>query len=122
MLWKDDGILDTWPKNTLPPNYNPNQQQIDFFWPLTEQIELDLDYTRTYDYDYEKNKLRLTTAQNTGQVLTITNGSTNIGWANVDTKSIPGIETPGITLTFNQKPSIIKRFMYQLLGIKWKIT
>ena len=124
--WNDDGILDVWPKRTVPVDYNPKQKQIEFFWPLTEQIELDLDYTRTYDYDYEKTQSRLTAQE--GQVLTIANGNTSAVWMSTNdiqtaklTVTTEGIETPEITFTLNKKPFIIKRMMYNLLGFKWKI-
>jgi hypothetical protein len=32
-----------------------------------------------------------------------------------------GIETSEITFTLNKKPFIIKRMLYKLLGLKWKI-
>ena len=122
MLWSDTPI-ETWPPSRTR-DINPYQQEIDFFWPLTEQIELDLDYTRTYNYDYEKNKLRLTAQA--GQVFTISNGSTSATWVSAGEMTVPklstqGLETPEITFTLNKKPFIIKRLMYKLLGFKWKV-
>ena len=122
MLWNDTPT-ETWPpQNTW--NKNPNQKEIEFFWPLTEQIELDLDYTRTYDYDYEKTKLRV--KAEAGQCLTIANGNTSVTWVSaneIQTLKVTaeGIETPEITFTLNKKPFIIKRLAYKFLGIKWKI-
>lgn len=122
--WNDDGILDTWPKQTVLDDYNPNQKQIEFFWPLTEQIELDLDYTRTKEYDHQKYKLSL--VNQPGQVLTIGNGGTSAVWVTANEMTVPklstqGLETPEITFTLNKKPFIIKRLMYKLLGFKWKV-
>jgi len=113
---------ETWPK--IDYNYNSNQKEIEYFWPLTEQIELDLDYTRTYDYNNEKFKL--STVAQTGQVLTIANGTTSAVWISaneVNTLKVTteGIETPEITFTLNKKPDIIKRMLYKYLGINWKI-
>ena len=122
MLWSDTPT-ETWPPQSTW-NHNPNQMQIEFFWPLTEQIELDLDYTRTYDYEFEKSKLAL--AAQAGQVLTITNGATTHTWVSsneIETQKVrtQGIETPEITFTLNKKPFIIKRLAYKFLGIKWKV-
>jgi len=33
-------------------SYNPNQLQIEFFWPLTEQIPLDLDFSQCSPHLY----------------------------------------------------------------------
>ena len=122
MGWTYDGTIDTWPPQTR--NINPYQQEIEFFWPLTEQIELDLDYTRTKEYDHQKYKLSL--AAQAGQVLTIGNGSTSAIWVTANEMTVPklstqGLETPEITFTLNKKPFIIKRLMYKLLGFKWKV-
>lgn len=113
---------ETWPK--INKEYNPYQKEIEFFWPLTEQIELDLDYTKTYQYDQQKNKLSVSNLE--GQFLTIGNGSTSATWISTNEMTIPkasiqSLETPEITFTLNKKPFIIKRLMYKLLGFKWKV-
>ena len=123
-MWSDTPT-ETWPPQSTW-NHNPNQMQIEFFWPLTEQIELDLDYTRTYDYQFEKSKFAI--AAQSGQVLTIANGNTSAIWMSTNdiqtaklTVTSQGIETPEITFTLNKKPFIIKRLVYKFLGIKWKV-
>lgn len=107
-MWKDPRIV--------PNNYNPNQKQIEFFWPLTEQIYLDLDFSGC------DTRSKATTS---ASAFDITSNSvlsmvdSNMSWStsiNTDT-----IETKEITFTLNKKPFIIKRMMYNLLGIKWKI-
>ena len=121
MLWSETTI-ETWPPQTR--NVNPYQQEIEFFWPLTEQIDLDLDYTKTYQYDQQKNKLSVSNLE--GLSLTIGNGCTSATWITTNEMTIPkasidSLETPEITFTLNKKPFIIKRLMYKLLGFKWKV-
>ena len=123
MLWSDTPI-ETWPSEKSWRDYNPYQQEIEFFWPLTEQVELDLDYTRTKQYDHQKYKLSVSNLE--GQLLTINNGSTSATWVSANEMTVPklstqGLETPEITFTLNKKPFIIKRLMYKLLGFKWKV-
>ena len=120
MLWKDDGILDTWPKNIVPSDYNPNQKQIEFFWPLTEQIPLDLDYTNAGRPE-SQTMLSVTLPG----CMIVSNGSIGSNWVstelNSDSIKTNKVITEEITFTLNKKPFIIKRMMYKLLGIKWKI-
>lgn len=121
MLWSETPI-ETWPPQTR--NINLYQKEIEFFWPLTEQIDLHLDFTRTHEYDQQKYKLSLT--NQSSQVLTISNGSTTSTWVSAGEMTVPklstqGLETPEITFTLNKKPFIIKRMMFKLLGFKWKV-
>lgn len=92
------------------------QQQIEFFWPLTEQINLDLDFSEC-DTKRKISTASIPNGATTNTVLCMVDS--NLTWStsiNTDT-----IETKEITFTLNKKPFIIKRMMYNLLGIKWKI-
>lgn len=105
---------ETWPK--IDYNYNPNQKQIEFFWPLTEQINLDLDFSEC-DTRSKITTFGISNGATSNTVLSMVDS--NLSWTtsiNTDT-----IETKEITFTLNKKPFIIKRMMYNLLGIKWKI-
>ena len=87
------------------------QQEIQFFWPLTEQVPLDLDYT-----ECEKPKLYYININNgtSGQVLTAGTGLTfaEPTWKTV----ISGWEVGSL----NYKPNRVhKFFMKLLLGWKW---
>lgn len=53
------------------------QQEIQFFWPLTEQIPLDLDYSTCKSYEEEKQRMWL--SGSTGTVLMA--GGTGLTWA-----------------------------------------
>lgn len=96
-------------------NTNPHQQEIEFFWPLTEQIPLGLDFkgcdTRralTVDIEY-----------GTGSTVCAAFGNPNTAWSTCITAD--KLQTEEITFTLNKKPFIIKRLMYKLLGFKWKV-
>jgi hypothetical protein len=64
------------------------QLQFKFFFPLTEQNELDLDYKPCLDYVEEQRKKQLYSGYNfntwgpNGAVLTTSNGTGTVTWAN----------------------------------------
>jgi hypothetical protein len=86
------------------------QQEIEFFWPLTEQIPLDLDYSIC-----EKPKLTTSVSNS----VSVFNGSTNLTWST--TFKADKIETDEICFTLNKNPGIIKRLVYKFLDINWKV-
>ena len=45
------------------------QQEIQFFWPLTEQVRLDLDYTPCEEYDRKKREEWAKSSVTSGMVL-----------------------------------------------------
>lgn len=110
---------ETWPKTDLPYNYNPKQIQIEYFWPLTEQIELDLDYTRTKEYENEKNRKSVYSYGefgSTGQVIAM--AATGTTWV---TATFNGpVETPELVMALDKKPNFVVKWLYKLLNIKWK--
>jgi hypothetical protein len=81
------------------------QQEIKFFWPLTEQIPLDLDYSVC-----DKPELSVSVDS---PIFTVASNESNITLSN----SFVG----KINFTLNEKPSIIKRLVYKLLDISWKV-
>lgn len=86
------------------------QQEIKFFWPLTEQIPLDLDYSGCV-----KQKDTITISSST---IVSTYGSAGTTWSTYITTD--KLETEEITFTLNKKPGIIRRLAYNFLGVKWK--
>jgi len=82
------------------------QQEIQFFWPLTEQIPLDLDYT-----DCEKPKIYWTTeVLGTGAVLMST--GSNVTWST----RIGDWEIPNE----KKQPNKLQKFLMKyFLGWKW---
>lgn len=117
MLWSDTPI-ETWPKSETPYNYNPYQKEIEFFWPLTEQIELELDYSGC-----NTNNCTISTSNST---IAISNGGTwmtsPISISENKMEVNVGIDTPGLTMQLKEKPNFVKRYLYKLLGINWRIV
>ena len=83
------------------------QQEIEFFWPLTEQIKLDLDYT---DCDTPKIYTTMPIIGGTGLVL-LSNGSTAVWSQRIGDWEIPSEK---------KQPSKLQKFMMKyFLGWKW---
>jgi hypothetical protein len=101
------------------------QIELKYFFPLTEQIELDLDYTPCQKYDDEKRA-----TQDANSVISssyLMNGANGSTWAMVTSTSNLGaplftidIDQMPITIVSKQKPNFIKNFIYKTLGMKWK--
>ena len=94
--------------------YPPIQREIEFFWPLTEQIELDLDYSVC-------KRPSLTCNSTIGQVLTTNNGT--ISWAPATQRFTTVIQIPPDNLVFEmeKKPKLLARWMLKLIGISWRM-
>ena len=97
------------------------QLEIQYFFPLTEQINLDLDFTLTEKYILDKRAEQLKNSVTSGILLSIGNGGTITSsnpWIN-PSFTINVDQTP-ITIVSKKKPNIIKKFIYKSLGMKWK--
>ena len=82
------------------------QLEINFFWPLTEQVPLDLDYS-----NYEQPKLY--TIATTGSYLLNTGGTY--------TTQIVGnfqIDADNTTFKTSKKPNVIRKMLFNVMGIK----
>lgn len=86
------------------------QQEIQFFWPLTEQIPLDLDYT-----DCERPKI--STVISSGQTFTFSNDGT---WNTSIVASHLSLDIDTTTIKVNEKPNLCRRVLYKCLGLKWE--
>jgi hypothetical protein len=97
------------------------QLEIEFFFPLTEQIPLELNFKPCVDYDEEQRKKQVYT----GYTLNTWNGVGTTAWATVSNNignpsfTINVDQTP-ITIVSKKKPNFIKQFIYKSLGMKWK--
>ena len=106
------------------------QQEIKFFWPLTEQIRLDLDYTPCEEFERQKN------IYSVGTLSSVTyNGNVDATWSSVVTAKIdtsefvfrPKCESVGkweittdVYFLRPTKPNWLIRFCAKkLLGWKW---
>lgn len=86
------------------------QLEIQFFWPLTEQIPLDLDYTGCEKLKFEKSEFSASNILNvSGNLLNTTLSVSNIS-LDVDTTVIKTKENP----------PLYRRALYKLLGLKWE--
>ena len=94
------------------------QLEIQYFFPLTEQIPLDLDYSQP-----EKSQV-WTTSVTSGTYL-IANGSNGTTWTtisnNLGTPSFTiNVDAMPITIVSKKKPNFIMKFIYKSMGMKWK--
>lgn len=96
------------------------QTEFKFFWPLTEQTELDLDYS-----DCEKPKLYW---PNSGKITTFngidgvayTLGTNQPGWVSVSASKLQ-IDTDTTVFYMKEEPPFYRKWLLKLLGIKWEI-
>jgi hypothetical protein len=97
------------------------QLNIQYFFPLTEQIELDLDFKPCNDYAEEQRK-----KQNyTGYTLNNWNGNGATAWTtisnNIGNPSFTiNVDAMPITIVSKKKPNFIMKFIYKSMGMKWK--
>jgi hypothetical protein len=93
------------------------QLEINFFWPLTEQVPLELDYSNC-----EKPKLYTNTGiiVGTNGPYTLTTGATSTHALHVDGKVYMNADE--ITFRTNKKPNIIRKALFNVMGIKLENT
>ena len=95
------------------------QLEIQYFFPLTEQIALDLDYTPCIEFQKQKTINQLIGGN--GLCLTVANGGTT--WAtasNIEPSFCIDIDQTPLTVMSKNKPSIFRRYIYKIMGVKWK--
>jgi hypothetical protein len=95
------------------------QLEIKYFFPLTEQIPLDLDYTPCIEFQNAKNASVV--INNTGLVLSVANGGTT--WAsvsNIQPSFCIDIDQTPLTVMSKNKPNIFRKYLYKIMGVKWK--
>jgi len=103
-----------------------NQLEIEFFWPLTEQTELNLDFTPSEQWKEEWRKKQLNTTATSGSFLISDGGTGIIGWTssfvvNTSAKNVGKWEISESMFVYRPtKPNAVIRFMAKiLLGFKW---
>ena len=101
-----------------------HQLEIQYFFPLTEQIPLDLDFTLTEKYILDKRaeQARSSVSITSGMVM-VSNGGTT--WTtisnNLGSPSFTiNVDAMPITVVSKKKPNFIMRFIYKSVGMKWK--
>ena len=83
------------------------QQELSFFWPLTEQIPLDLDHS-----DCARPKLYVDSIGTNGMYLMST------GTTNTYISGNLSIDTDQVTFKTSKKPNIVQSMLYKVMGIK----
>jgi len=98
------------------------QLNIEYFFPLTEQIPLELDYEPSRLYAKELNRQRSIDGSS-GQFL-LSGGTGYTTWATVSGSIEPNftinIDAMPITIISKKKPNFIMKFIYKSMGMKWK--
>ena len=96
-----------------------NQLEIQFFWPLTEQIPLELDHRNCY-----KPKINTNTSGtflcSPGGSYVLTTGTTSTYALHVDGKV--SMDADKMTFRTSKKPNIFRRMLFNVLGIKLENT
>ncbi len=88
------------------------QLEIEYFWPLTQQIPLDLDFT-----DCEKPKLStFVTGPMISNGFLLSNGSTN---SYITTGKL-SIDAESTIIKVAEEPNILRRGLFKALGVKWE--
>lgn len=86
------------------------QQEIKFFWPLTEQIPLDLDYTGC-------QKPAISVSSGFGTSIT----TVPTQWITSNSVKSDEIDTKKLSIVLDKKPNFVVRWLYKILHINWKI-
>jgi len=99
------------------------QLNIEYFFPLTEQIPLDLDFTLTEKYILDKRAEQIKNSVTSGMLLSVGNGGTT--WTTMSTNiGSPSftinVDAMPITIISKKKPNFIMKFIYKSMGMKWK--
>jgi hypothetical protein len=90
------------------------QLNIDYFWPLTEQIPLDLDYTECI------SQPSLYLSEGSKFVLSGCSSLAVNQWVTVNTNRLE-LDVEQTIIKVAKKPPLIRRGLYKLLGLKWEI-
>jgi len=101
------------------------QLNIEYFFPLTEQIPLELDFTLTEKYILDKQAEQLQNSTVISGSYLFSNGGTGSTWTTLSTNlGSPSftinVDQCPITIISKKKPNFIMKFIYKSMGMKWK--
>jgi len=101
------------------------QLNIEYFFPLTEQIPLELDFTLTEKYILDKRAEQLQNSTLISGSYLLSNGGTGSTWTTLSTNlGSPSftinVDQCPITIISKKKPNFIMKFIYKSMGMKWK--
>lgn len=111
----------TW-VDAIRKNWN-NQVDIKWFWPLTEQTELDLDYGPTHLHYRAQGIAGVHSMPIQGSIHEFTTVATT--WASpsitiTPTNSVGNLNLGGVSIGMENKPKWYQRALFKLLGFNWK--
>ena len=89
------------------------QLNIQYFWPLTEQIPLDLNFR-------ECNQYQISCASTISPGMsgtTISSFATGTSWTTTSLK----LQENETTMIVMKKPNLLRKLVFKLLGFKWEI-
>jgi hypothetical protein len=92
------------------------QLEIEFFWPLTQQLSLDLDYSES-----EKSKVSY---NNHSGTVAFSNTDFNTGSYILHNNLISNtltVDASSIVFKVDKKPNVLHRVLYKVLGVKWDV-
>lgn len=92
------------------------QLEIQYFWPLTEQVPLELDFTPSVEFDQAR---RAKAVQSTIG-LTLTSGAGIATFSNNPFITALQIDLDQTSITVTGKPSWFRKTIFKLLGLQWK--
>ena len=130
MIYSDPYINDPFPKSPLWPSEansvpkDPRQLEIEFFFPLTEQIPLDLDFTPSEDYIKEQRRKREASSYSIGNggigyVMIPSNiNSTSLSVQPVN--AVGQLKIGSIDIGLEREPKWYQKLIYKLLGFNWR--
>ena len=95
------------------------QTEFKFFWPLTEQTELDLDYSECSSPKFYWPDSGITTFSGIDGVA-YTLGTNQIGSFTVSGTSLQ-IDTETTVFRTKEEPPFYRKWLLNLLGIKWEV-
>jgi hypothetical protein len=105
------------------------QLNIEYFFPLTEQINLDLDFTLSTKWIEDWRAEQARNSVGTSCQYLISNGgtgSTGAVWTTISSNNLGNpsftinVDAMPITIVSKKKPNFVKQFIYKALGMKWK--
>ena len=110
------------------PTYkDPKQIEIPFFWPLTEQIELDLDYGPTHLHYRAKGIAGVHSMPIKGTIYEFSTVATTCGTATISpsltvsaTNATSQLSIGGISVDLETTPKWYQKVLYKLLGFNWR--
>ena len=98
------------------------QLEIQYFFPLTEQVPLDLDFKPCEEHAKKlqeerwKNSVTITTGMGLTGNTWATTISNNLGAPSFTIN----VDAMPITIVSKKKPNFIMKFIYKSMGMKWK--